>query len=128
MAMTVDTTRRDAVLQLGSLKLPVSSYETACNVPAVRKTCIGGEAHTVLLGEIPCTLTVTGTLLRSGIADAAEVLHAALRAHTAFDFLLDEMQFSGMQLTDFKLKCRCPDRTAEFTVTMIGGMMLADPV
>ena len=124
--MTLDAVRRETRVTLGNVTLPVSEYETACSVPAVRKTCIGGEAHTVLLGEIPCTLTLRGTLLRRDAPGIALQLHDALAAHTAFDFALDTMQFAGMQLTDLHLKCQGGGQTAEITATMIGGVLHAD--
>ena len=126
--MLIDAQRRETRITLGETALPVGSWETACSVPVVRKTCIGGEPHTALLAEIPCTLTLRGTLLRQGLSDIAAALHAALTAHTAFAFTLDEMQFSGMQITDLQFKCQGDAQTADFSLTMIGGMLHADSV
>ena len=124
--MVLDAVRRETRVTLGTVTLPVTEYETACSVPAVRKTCIGGEPHTVLLCEIPCTLTLRGTLRRQDVPGISLALHDALAAHTAFDFALDEMQFAGMQLTDLHIKCQGCAQTADIAVTMIGGVLHAD--
>lgn len=124
--MQMDLQKRETRVTLGETVLPVGSYETACSVPAVRKTCIGGEPHTVLLDEIPCTVTLTGTLRRSDIPGIAGALHQAMHTHEAFAFALDEMLFRGMKLTALRFQCQGNAQTADYTLTMIGGMRDAD--
>lgn len=126
MTVQTDMQKRETRVTLGETVLPVGGYETECSVPVVRKTCISGEPHTVLLDEIPCTVTLTGTLRRSDVPGIAGALHAAMDTHEAFDFTLDNMQFNDMKLTALRFKCTGNAQTAEFALTMIGGMRDAD--
>lgn len=126
MTVQTDLQRRETRVTLGETVLPVGHYETECSVPVVRKTCISGEPHTVLLDEIPCTVTLTGTLRRSDILRIAGALHAAMQTHEAFAFVLDGMQFLDMKLTALRFQCQGNAQTADYTLTMIGGMRDAD--
>ena len=126
MTVQIDLQKRETRITLGETVLPVGQYETAFSVPAVRKTCIGGEPHTVLLDEIPCTVTLTGTLRRTDVPAIAGALHAGLHTHAAFSFALDGMQFSGMQITAMQFRCQGNAQTADFSLTMSGGMNDAD--
>ena len=124
--MQMDLQKRETRVTLGETVLPVGHYETECSVPVVRKTCISGEPHTVLLDEIPCTVTLTGTLRRSDIPGIAGALHQAMHTHEAFAFALDGMQFLDMKLTALRFQCQGNAQTADYTLTMIGGMRDAD--
>ena len=128
MTVRMDAERRETRVTLGETVLPVGRYETAFSVPSVRKTCIGGEAHTALLCEIPCSVTLTGTLCRTDMPDIAGALHAAMHTHAEFAFAFDGMRFTGMQMTELQFKCQGNAQTADYSLTMIGGMQDADPM
>ena len=93
--MPIDAVRRETRVTLGNTVLPIGKCEAVCSTPVVRKTCIGGEAHTALMEEIPCTVTLTGTLLRRSLCVIVPALHEALTAHTAFAFTLSEVTPDG---------------------------------
>ena len=126
--MTLDLERQETFVRLGGVVLPVSSYETALSVPVVRKTCADGKPYTQLLEEIPCTLTLSGTMLRTEAGRAVSLLHDALAAHTEYVFSLDDMCFLHMQPAEVRLTGNGNAHTAEYRITMIGGMHRADPL
>ena len=126
--MTLDLERQETFVRLGAVVLPVSSYETALSVPVIRKTCADGKPYTKLLDEIPCSLTLSGTMLRTEAGRAVGLLHDALAAHTEYEFLLDGMCFQHMQATEIRLTGRGNAHTAEYRITMIGGINRADPL
>ena len=126
MQMTLDLERQETFVRLGTAVLPVSSYETVLSVPVIRKTCADGKPFTALLEEIPSTLTLSGTMLRGEAGHTISLLHDALAAHTEYVFLLDDMCFLHMQLTEVRLTGNGNGHTAEYRLTMIGGMRRAD--
>ena len=126
--MPIDAVRRETRVTLGNTVLPVGKCEAVCSTPVVRKTCIGGEAHTALMEEIPCTVTLTGTLLRRSLCVIVPALHDALTAHTAFAFTLDGVDYSQMTVTELHVTYQGEAQTADYALTMLGRMQYADPV
>ena len=126
MQMTLDLSRQETFVRLGAVVLPVSSYEMMLSVPVVRKTCADGKPYTRLLEEIPCTLTLSGTMLRAEAGHAAGLLQDALAAHTEYAFSLDDMCYQHMQPTEIQLTGSGNAHTAKYRITMIGGMCRAD--
>ena len=126
--MPIDAVRRETRITLGDTVLPVGKCETVCSTPVVRKTCIGGEPHTTLLGEIPCTVRLTGTLLRRSLCRIVPALHEALTEHTAFAFTLDGVDYSQMTVTELHVAYQGQAQTADYALTMLGRMHYGDPV
>lgn len=119
--MNVDLQAHPMTLTLGTLVLTVSEYQLKMNTPVIRHTLCDGSTHLTLLPEAPCTLTVSGTLLRDAAAEITDTLEAALAAHTAFSFTFRGTAFVNMQITALDTGAKYPAGQTAFQITLTGG-------
>ena len=118
--MTADLTARPLTLTLGTLTLNVSDYTLQMDVPVQKHTLCDGSLRQTLLPESPCTLTVSGALLRGNAAAAVAALESALHLHTAFSFTFAGLSFADMQLTEVRSDVKNTAETAGFLLTLTG--------
>lgn len=120
MRITTDCTRRELSVTLGTTVLPVTDYQIKTEAPVRRLTLCDGSAYTKPLGRLPCTLTVSGTVLSADASGIVCALQDALRVHTDFHFSFADMHFDNMKVIAVSCKVQQEEKQAEYTVTMLG--------
>lgn len=118
--MTADLTAHPLTLTLGSLTLNINGYQLQMTVPVQAHTLCDGTLSKTLLPESPCTLTVSGSLLRTNAETVIPALESALRNHTGFSFIFAGITFTGMQLTEVLSDVKELAGTAGFRLTFTG--------
>lgn len=120
--MILDTQKETPVLQLGALSVPVTDYQIKTEVPVLRDMLCDGSTEIRLLPQVPCVLTVHGTVLQSECGTYLAALQSPIQSHRAFDTEFAGIGFSGLQITDADCCCKQNSRTAVLSVTLVGGM------
>lgn len=110
------------MLTLGALSLHVTDYQLKAEMQVAKRILCDGTPYHRLLGELPCTLTVSGTAVRRESGDILAKLEAAMRERETFDFTFAGMQFSAMHLTAVTGAVKHLAGTAAYTVTLTGVM------
>lgn len=120
--MKLELSAERLTLTLGALLLPVTDYQMKTEMQTSKRILCDGTLYQKLLGELPCTLTVSGTALRSESGDILAKLENAMRNHETFAFTFAGMPFSAMHLTAVSGQVRQLAGTAAYTVTLTGVM------
>lgn len=120
MQITTDCIRQELRIPLGETVLPVTDYQLKTEVPVRRLTLCSGTPYTRLLGELPCTLTVSSTLLRSDASDIVSALQYAMRTHTEFSFSFAGMTFYGMTPIAASCSVKQEEKQSLLSVTLLG--------
>lgn len=122
--MTIDTGRKPLILQLGALTLDIADYTMKTEVTVLRDTLCDGRTELRLLPALPCSLRLTGTVLQTEGGTYLSALQNALRTHRSFDTEFDGISFTGLQITAAECSGKDHGRTANVTLTLIGGIAL----
>lgn len=117
--MTVDLQTNPLIAALGDMLLRVSRYQLKTEVPVLRQTLCDGSLLQTLLPALPCKLTLSGSALQCDAAQINAFFQNAMLQKTAFSFAFAGAQFNGMQI--IAAECKGEFRTAEWSVTLIGG-------
>lgn len=120
--MKSELTAERPMLTLGAFSLPVTDYQLKTEMQVAKRVLCDGTPYHRLLGELPCTLTVSGTAVHRESGDILAKLEAAMREHETFDFTFAGMRFSSMRLTAVSGAVKLLAGTAAYTVTLTGVM------
>ena len=120
MRITTDCTRQEMRILLDDTVLPVTDYQIRTEVPVRRMTLCDGSAYTKLLGALPCTLTVSSTLLCGDAAALVKAMQSAMRAHTEYSFSFADMLFYNMSPVAASCAVKEEEKQAVLSVTFLG--------
>ena len=125
----INTLRTDstaAAVTLGDVTLYAEQFSLQVQRKTVQHTLCDGTQRVTLLGELPCTLTLSGRVIPDDGTSLPGSLRALLSGDAAYAFSFRGMAFQDMRITTLSCSAEPQHHEAAVSLTLIGTLKGAD--
>lgn len=123
MAMNQFRTEDPAeVITLGGVRFTAETFSLRVQRPVLRHVLCDGTHSVTLLGELPCTLTLSGRIIPDGGAALPAKLQTLLSSGNAYAFSFRGSSFQNMRITELSCNAGQDPYTAALSLTLIGTL------
>lgn len=122
MVNTLRTAGTAETVTLGTVRMTAEKFSLQVHRKTVQQTLCDGTQQITVLGELPCTLTLSGRIVPDDGTALAGQLRTLLSGSTAYSFSCRGCAFQDMRITALSCSTERQQYEAELTLTLLGTL------